>query len=176
VVVMIAAVVVSVVMVVGILAAIAIPSFIKYKRRAESSEATFSLSRIVYGATAYWDAERDGEREGGGELVAGSLRKFPDSVDWTPRMPPCEGGTHRYEPDAKDWEHPTWRALAFAMTTRHRYRYRFTSKGQGARATFTIEAEGDLNCNGLRAHYQRVGRVVDGKIVVDPVQTENPLD
>jgi type II secretory pathway pseudopilin PulG len=176
VVVVIAAVVVSVVMVIGILAAIAIPSFIKYQRRAESSEATFSLSRIVYAATAYWDADRDGERDEGGELVASRLRRFPDSVDWTPRMPPCEGGGHRYEPDEKDWEHSTWKALAFAMTTRHRYRYRFTSRGQGDSATFTVEAEGDLNCNGLRSHYQRVGRVKDGKVVVDPVQSENPLD
>jgi hypothetical protein len=173
-VVVIAAVVVSVVMVIGILAAIAIPSFIKYKRRAESSEATFSLSRIVYGATAYWDGARDRESEG--ELVAGSLRRFPDSVDWTPRHPPCEAGAPRYEPDEKDWEKPTWRAMAFAMTTPHRYRYRFTSTGQGERATFTVEAEGDLNCNGVRAHYQRVGRVADGKIVVDPVKTENPLE
>jgi hypothetical protein len=167
-------VVVSVVMVIGILAAIAIPSFIKYKRRAESSEATFSLSRIVYGATAYWDGERDRESEG--ELVSGNLRRFPSAVDWTPRLPPCEGGAPRYQPDDKDWEHPTWRALAFAMSTRHRYRYRFTSSGQGARATFTAEAEGDLNCNGVRSHYRRVGHVADGKIVVDPMQTENPLD
>jgi type II secretory pathway pseudopilin PulG len=174
--VVVVAVVVSVVMVIGILAAIAIPSFIKYKRRAESSEATFSLSRIVYGATAYWDAERDGERDEGGELVASRLRRFPDSVDWTPKLPPCEGGAPRYHPDDKDWEHPTWRALAFAMATRHRYRYRFTSRGQGDRATFTVEAEGDLNCDGRRSHYQRVARVEGGKVVVDPVVTENPFD
>jgi type II secretory pathway pseudopilin PulG len=170
----IAAVVISLAMVMGILAAIAIPAFIKYKRRAESSEATFSLSRIVYAATAYWDGERGGERDG--ELVAGSLRRFPDSVGWTPRLPPCEAGAPRYHPDDKDWEHPTWRALAFAMTNRHRYRYRFTASGQGERATFTVEAEGDLNCNGVRAHFRRVGRVQDGKVVVDPMQTENPLD
>ena len=172
--VVIAAVVVSLVMVLGILAAIAIPSFIKYKRRAESSEATFSLSRIVYAATAYWDGERD--RESGGELVSGSLRRFPDSVDWTPRLPPCEGGAPRYVPDEKDWEHPTWRALAFAMANPHRYRYRFTSRGVGDAATFTVEAEGDLNCNGVRSHYRRVGRAGAGKVVVDPVETENPLD
>jgi type II secretory pathway pseudopilin PulG len=175
-VVVIAAVVVSFVVVLGILAAIAIPSFIKYQRRAESAEATFSLSRIVYGATSYWDADRDGERDEGGEVVSKSLRRFPSSVDWTPRMPPCEGGGHRYQPEEKDWDQPTWRALSFAMTTPHRYRYRFTASGQGARATFTVEAEGDLNCNGVRANYKRVGRVVDGKVVVDPVLTENPLE
>jgi type II secretory pathway pseudopilin PulG len=173
----IVAVVVSFVMVIGILAAIAIPSFIKYKRRAESAEATFSLSRIVYGATAYWDADRDGERDEGGEVVAPRLRRFPDSVGWTPKAPPCEGGAgRRYEPDEKDWDQPTWRALAFAMTTPHRYRYRFTSSGQGDRATFTVEAEGDLNCNGVRAHYKRVGKVVDGKVVVEPVEIKNPFD
>jgi type II secretory pathway pseudopilin PulG len=175
-VVVIVAVLVSFVLVIGILAAIAIPSFIKYKRRAESAEATFSLSRIVYGATAYWDGERDGERDEGGELVSSRLRRFPDSVEWTPRMPPCEGGGHRYQPEEKDWDQPTWRALSFAMSTPHRYRYRFTSSGRGDKATFTAEAEGDLNCNGVRAHYKRVGHVVDGKVVVDPMWTENPLD
>jgi type II secretory pathway pseudopilin PulG len=170
------AVVVSFVMVIGILAAIAIPSFIKYKRRAESAEATFSLSRIVYGATAYWDAERDGERDEGGEVVATRLRRFPDSVDWTPQEPPCERGGQRYVPDEKEWDKETWKALSFAMTTPHRYRYRFTSSGRGPTATFTAEAEGDLNCNGVRAHYKRVGRIVDGKVVMDPPIIENPLD
>ena len=81
-----------------------------------------------------------------------------------------------YEPEEKEWDQPTWRALSFAMTTRHRYRYRFTSSGQGERATFTAEAEGDLNCNGVRAHYARRGRLLDGKVVVGPLERERPLD
>jgi hypothetical protein len=97
-------------------------------------------------------------------------------VGWTPAVPPCEGGSPTYEPQGEEWEHPTWQALGFVMTTSHRYRYRFTSSGAGTKATFVVEAEGDLNCNGVRAHFARRGRVVDGRLRVTDVESQNPLD
>jgi type II secretory pathway pseudopilin PulG len=153
-----------VVVILGILAAIAIPSFIRYTRRAEATEATLSLSRIAFGATSYYESRAPDVREA-----------FPPSTDWTPAVPPCEGGSPLYQPRDDDWSHATWRALGFVMATAHRYRYRFT-RAAGANPGFVVEAEGDLNCNGVRAHYVRRGRLVDGKVVVGPVESERPLD
>jgi len=160
----IAGAVAVVVVILGILAAIAIPSFIRYKRRAAAAEATLSLSRIAFGATSYYDARAPD---------AGDA--FPPSTDWTPAVPPCESGSPAYEPRDEDWAHATWRALGFVMATSHRYRYRFTRIADPAPG-FVVEAEGDLNCNGVRAHYARRGRLIDGRVVVGPVEREHPLD
>jgi type II secretory pathway pseudopilin PulG len=161
-------VVLGVLLIVGILAAIAIPSFVKYQRRAESAEARTSLSRIAFGATARYDEAR-------AELGAAAAA-FPASTDWTPAVPPCETGSPRYPGGEQDWAHPTWQALHFVMATPHRYRYKFTAAGTGASASFVAEAEGDLNCNGVRAHFVRRGRVVDGRVELAPLESTNPLD
>jgi hypothetical protein len=103
---------------------------------------------------------------------------FPASVDWTPAEPCCKQLGGRCAPGAKAWDHPTWRALGFAMKEPHLFQYRFVSDGKGRKARFLIEARADADCNGVYAVYRRQG-TFDREGNIDPgpgLQTENDLE
>ncbi len=135
-----------VVAVVGILSSIAIPAFMKYTRRSKTAEATMNLRRLFDRSVGYYEDHK----------------AFPPSTPLTPAQPACEGGSpvkHLPGPDA--WAHPTWRALDFSIDDPHVYQYQFESDGQG----FTARAFGDLDCDGVRSTFERVGNVdPDGHI------------
>lgn len=139
----------------GILAAVAIPAFVKYQRKAKTIEAVEGLDKIKAGANAYYRAHR----------------RFPPSVSWTPGKSCCAGPTSPKCKPGRAFAHPTWKALHFAMTDPHYYQYRFTSKGRGHAATFTIEARGDLDCDREMSSYKVTGRVGNDGFVT----TEGPI-
>lgn len=127
----------------GIAAAVAVPAFIKYLRRARTSEALQNLARIRAGVKAY-------------HVEHGAL---PPSVGWTPARSCCSGGSTRCTPGRRTFAHPTWRKLRFALTTPHHYQYRFSARGKGRDASFEIEARGDLDCDGTHSSFKIRGRV-----------------
>src|SRR5579859_496329 len=67
-----------VVAIIGILAAVAIPSFIRYTRKSRTMEAVMSLRRMYDGAVAYYIGEH--VDKSGSQLH----QKFPDSTGPTP--------------------------------------------------------------------------------------------
>jgi type IV pilus assembly protein PilA len=136
----------------GILAAVAIPAFMKYIRHSKTSEASVHVHR-GYSAAASYAAEHAGQ---------GKRFAFPASTGWTPAAPCCGHPGGKCAPDASAWTGPTWRALEFSVDEPHYYQYRFTSEGKGAAARFTIEARGDLNCDGVYSSYKMEGEV-DGR-------------
>jgi hypothetical protein len=131
----------------GIVAAIAIPSFVKYQRRAKTSEATMNVRRLFDGAVAYYNEEHVDAQ--GNVLPPG----FPPSAPLTPADDYCKQGRDRFDPDPKAWDHPTWQALNFRLEDPHRYRYEFVSSSTG----FTARAIGDLDCDGVYSTFERVG-------------------
>ncbi len=69
----------------------------------------------------------------------------------TPRPACCEvGGT--CDPDAKTWDQPGWRALAFSIDGPYRYTYEYAPDPSGASAT--VRAVGDLDCDGTSSLYE----------------------
>lgn len=126
--------------VVGVLASVAIPAFMKYQRRAKTSEATMNLRLLFDRAVEH--AHRTG--------------RLPPSAPLTPAQPACEGGQAVDRAPAPDaWAHAAWQALDFAPQDTLRYQYEFVSDGQ----RFTARALGDLNCDGVRATFERVGEL-----------------
>ncbi len=61
--------------------------------------------------------------------------------------------------DEKAWDNPTWRALHFQLSDPHYYQFRFTSSGTQTAATYTIEARGDLDCDGEYSSYKITAKV-----------------
>jgi hypothetical protein len=137
----------------GVLAAVAIPAFIKYTRRAKLVEVHQNLARIA----------------SAGKFQEG---KFPATTPWTPARPCCQGKTaRRCTPEAKDWEHPTWKALGFALSDPHYFQYRFVASGK----SFTAEARGDLDCDGKSSSFSIEGtRGADGSVSLSPMRSTNP--
>lgn len=150
-----------VVAIIGILAAVAIPAFMKYIRRSKTSEATMNIRKLFDSSVSYYTAEfaaRDGS------ILE---RQFPNSIngdgtpaDWAAQT--CNGGdSQKYQPAANTWDDATWQALNFAVDDPHYYRYDYDSDGLGSDSQFTARANGDLNCDGNLSTFERIGNVDD---------------
>lgn len=143
-----------VVAIIGILAAVAIPSFIKYVRRAKTSEAVLNLRRMYDASVAYYTDEhaiRDGS------IIQG---QFPVSVTSTPNQTACNGtSSKKIAPQPAFWKNPSWEALNFAVDDPFMYQYDYISVGEGTAAEFTAGAHGDLNCDGVLSTFERVGGI-----------------
>jgi type IV pilus assembly protein PilA len=152
-----------VVAILGVLAAVAIPAFINYTRRAQTSEATVSLRRIFDGAVTYFDTGH-GTRGAAGVMVYHAL---PAAVDWNP-PDSCQDHTCT----AKDWadgldaaETLSWQALDFSMRDAFFFQYRFQGSGAtGQRAgdgdIVYCQAQGDLDADNTYSLFERAGQVM----------------
>ncbi|MCK9460760.1 MAG: hypothetical protein M0R80_14065 [Proteobacteria bacterium] len=138
----------------GILAAIAIPSFINYMKRAKVVEAELNVGHCADLVVAY-------------QAFNGAL---PEGGDWTPADPP---GREKYPPNPALWSAPPWNAIGFSVPDPHYYRYRVLREGD----TVTCQAEGDLDGDGVRSLHERSISVVDASPIVEPtVRSTEPLE
>jgi len=135
---------------VGVLAAVAIPAFVKYQRRAKTTEPLMNLRKLYDGAVMYYTEEYATRT---GELLPHS---FPQSAGPTPPSTACRGGDSvEHSSTRETWRAPTWSSLGFSIVGPHRYRYEFISDGRG----FTARATGDLDCDGVLSTFERVGTI-----------------
>ncbi len=144
-----------VVAIIGILASIAIPAYMRAVRRTKTSEATMNLRRIYDGAvTSYQD---EGVDKAGGVLAS----KFPDAAPPTPGVNACcrEGGLMRCVSSPEAFKHLSWHKLGFSLSDPHFYWYEFQSDGDGIAAQFTARAQGNLDCDEVYSTFERVGFV-----------------
>lgn len=135
-----------VVAIIGVLAAVAIPTLIRYIRKAKSAEATANVRKIADGARSYF--MEDSERR---QLM---LARFPADAPLTPPQQCCPG---KCAPDPALWETPAWIDLKFQMADAHYYQYEFVSAGTGTSAAFTARAHGNLDCDSLISTFEIAG-------------------
>jgi type IV pilus assembly protein PilA len=140
-----------VVAILGILAAVAIPAFIKYMRRAKTSEAVDKLSYLFRMSSTYFTGER-GAR--GYAASAAVDVQFPDSAGLTPTTVPA--GV-RVTDAATTWDTATWNALSYSIADPHYYSYQYTSSGTGTSSQFTARAVGNLDGDGTNSTFERSG-------------------
>jgi len=150
-----------VIVIMGVLAAVAVPAFIKYIRRAETAEAYDKVSLIYRGAVSYaTQAHLQNDRG-----VSGT--------NFTPGYPPDDGPTPAVGnccdvpgglciPVATDWDTVTWTTLNFSMADPHRYVYTFEADHPGGvDSVFTARANGDLDCDHVNmSTFERTGIMV----------------
>ena len=128
------------VMVLGILAAIAIPSFVDYQKKAKRSEAELQLMQIGKSARYHYI-----------ENAA-----FPTTAAGpTPSTPCCDGPGHKCAADPSAWAADPWLALDVEPYGPHYFRYAYTPRGDGQ--GFTATATGDLDCDGTPAVFSVTG-------------------
>jgi type IV pilus assembly protein PilA len=162
-----------VVAILGILAAVAIPAFINYMRKAKTSEATLNIDRVFEGGVTYFEAEHV-ERGVVGTVLQHCL---PLTAAWTPNATP---NSEKYNagsvPDP--WSTAasggdTWKALDFAMGDNHYYAYQFQNVRGTADAipaayvdvAFYAAARGDLDGDTAYSLFERAAaHTADGTI------------
>ena len=143
-----------VVAIIGILAAVAIPAFMKYIRRSKSSEATMNLRKLFDSSVAYFEAEHATRT---GVLLD---RQFPATHAPTPAAL-CVAGDKVVTTDAH-WAgagNLTWVALNFAISDPHYFQYSYDSSGARTTSKFTARANGDLDCDTNLSTFERVATV-----------------
>ncbi len=140
-----------VVAILGILAAVAIPAFIKYMRRAKTSEAVDKLAYLFRMSSTYFTGER-GAR--GYNTTAAVDVQFPDPAALTPAAVPS--GV-RAPGNSAQWDTPSWNALSFSISDPHYYSYQYDSTGTGTGSQFTARAVGNLDGDTALSTFERSG-------------------
>jgi type IV pilus assembly protein PilA len=152
-----------VVAIIGILAAVAIPAFMKYIRRSKTTEATMNIRKLFDSSVSYFEEEHAART---GTIVP---KQFPLSAVATPTPTPCGQAGDKYPPPPPTRSTPpaseTWNALNFSVDDPHYYWYSYDSVGTGTGSQFTARANADLNCNGTFSTFERIGTVdVQGNV------------
>jgi len=156
-----------VVAIIGILAAVAIPAFVKYLRKAKTVEATEGLDKVKVGAKTYFQAD---QYDASANLLP---KQFPANATWNPPGDPCDDPTVKFE--VGSWvPDDTWRSLNFQLTDPHYFAFQFVTTGTNKNAEFTAEARGDLDCDDTWSNYKIIGVVDDewGVRVQGPIITK----
>ena len=119
-----------VVAIIGILAAVAIPAFMKYIRRSKTTEAAMNIRKMYDSTVTYFEAEHATST---GDIVA---RQFPDANAWTPSGTACAEPGQKFAPATHlpDWSTATWQALNFSLDDPFYYAYQSFGKPAGAAA------------------------------------------
>lgn len=154
-----------VVVILGVLAAVAIPAFIKYIRRAKTSEAEDKISEMFRSSVAYFTQENVQRGAGMDALNP----QFPVTQALTPDgdCTVCAAEDDgRCDPGAYDpaqWDTPTWQALNFAIADPHYFVYTYESSDSGAPrgvgSLFSARAQADLDQDGTCSTFERAAIV-----------------
>jgi type II secretory pathway pseudopilin PulG len=140
--------------VVGILSAVAIPTFMGYMKRSKKTEAELQLNRLGKAAKRAY-------------LETG---KFPTGMAALTPPEPCCGqpNNHCRAVPEQYAQSAVWRALDFMVDEPSLYQFSYTGADDGQ--AFVARAVGDLDCDGVSVTYELTGRVVDGtpSVVLTP--------
>jgi type IV pilus assembly protein PilA len=143
-----------VVAIIGILAAVAIPAFMKYIRRSKTTEATMNIRKIFDSSVSYYEEEHAART---GIILP---KAFPQATGPTPTTTCCGAAGDKCQPNPVLWtNNNTWNALNFSVDDPHYYIYEYASTGTEQNSQFTARARGDLNCNGTQSTFERIGTV-----------------
>ncbi len=146
----------------GVLAAVAIPSYSRYVRRSKTSEAVGNIARIYAAECSYFQMA--------------SERGAPQFLGANPTPASPASGT-RYPPNPALWtSDPAWTALGFGIDSPHYYQYRVVTTGTGNNASFTVTATGDLDGDGVNSTFSRSASVINGEIVGTNLEIINELE
>ncbi len=142
-----------VVAIIGILAAVAIPAFMKYIKKSKTSEARQFVKKISDGARAYYM-----DNHGSRTSLLPIPKQFPEDINVvTPAARDC-CDTEKCEPLASDWGDPSWIALNFSVDDPHYYKYNYTTAD--VLTTYTSQAVGDLDCDGVTSLFELRGGIL----------------
>ena len=160
-----------VVAILGILAAVAIPAFINYMRRAKTSEAKVNLKTMAEGAITYFDSEG----------AAGITHYLPDGTATTPSA--ISAGTKNVLNDTllnSFRSNTSFSALGFAPNDSFYYSYSWSATcenslcGTGAKAS--CSAYGNLDGDAVLSTFVRPLTLRVGQLVAAGFSVTNELE
>jgi type IV pilus assembly protein PilA len=148
-----------VVAIIGILAAVAIPAFMKYIRRSKTVEATMNVRKLFDSSVSYFEGEHANAT---GNAIA---KQFPTSAGITPSATCCGQTGDKCAPAPTNFSAETWSALNFSVDDPFYFRYQYDSSGTETDSKFGAWAFGDLDCDQILSTYERSGSVMTDRSV-----------
>ncbi|MEO8843541.1 MAG: prepilin-type N-terminal cleavage/methylation domain-containing protein [Kofleriaceae bacterium] len=139
-----------VVAIIGILAAVAIPAFLEYMKRAKTSEASLNLNKIGKAAKRVKGEIGTYPSVGGAMLPAASGSCCGGSGGSTSVNNKCTATPDAFMTD------PGWSQLEFSVDEPSQYSYQYVPNGTAGSA-FTAYAAGDTDCDSVLATFTMVG-------------------
>lgn len=150
-----------VVVILGILAAVAIPAFSRYIKRSKSAEAAGNIAKIYQGQVTYYQSSAD----------RSNTSSFVNQVGLSPAAVPTAGAKHAA--NAAFWGANTnWVAIGFGLDAPHYYSY----ASPGSITSFRAEAQGDLDGDNQLSNFSRSATIVDGEIQGNTMIIVNELE
>ncbi len=147
-----------VVVILGILAAVAIPAFTRYVKRSKTSEAQGNIAKVYQGQLAYFQANL--ERGGVSYVNAGAL-------------PTTSPSANKYPANVALWSaNGQWTNIGFSLDSGHYYQY----SSPGSTTGYTAIAIGNLDGDPNYATFSRSGILNSGETQGSIVQITNELD
>ncbi len=138
-----------VVAIIGILAAVAIPAFLEYMKRAKTTEASLNLNKIGKGAKRVKGEIGTYPVEAGALLPHGSGTCCGDSGGTAQVNNKCTPTPDAFS-DGQGWSH-----LEFSVDEPSSYNYQYAPVAGGT--AFTAYAVGDTDCDSVMATFTMVG-------------------
>jgi type IV pilus assembly protein PilA len=144
--------------IIGVLAAVAIPAFVKYQRKAKTAEARIMLRKIYDGAYQYFfDDKYSGVTNM--QPIPKQFPTYTNAANWTASPTSCAmgGNEEKSQPNQALWAaDPHWMALHFEMVDPHYYAYQYLSVGAPP-LTFFAFARGNLDCDNVYSQFSMYG-------------------
>jgi hypothetical protein len=121
---------------------VSIESVQKYLAKSKASEAKARVSSMAMSVMAW--ANADGHKP--------SMLK---STELAPAARCCGQADNKCVAEPKSFAGPTWKALGISIDEASRYQYRIVVDAKRKPATITVEARGDLDCDGKPSSFHR---------------------
>ncbi|MBI5500514.1 MAG: hypothetical protein HY907_09735 [Deltaproteobacteria bacterium] len=158
----------------GMMSAIAIPTYMKFVRSAKAEEARLNLGKLASLLERYADARITGGQGGqafpSNSRVAGDHCDAPNcNAECVPRSADDVSG-RKYQPTDSDWmcsatgpnctPETAWAEIPFAITQPIGFQYCYSVKGGVNEMTFELAAFGDADGDGVWSSYRRQGMLL----------------
>ncbi|MEO1271765.1 MAG: prepilin-type N-terminal cleavage/methylation domain-containing protein [Myxococcota bacterium] len=166
----------AVVSIIGLIAAIAIPLFVRHLRESKTSEAFLQLKILSESASSYYQVDHYDENGLPYEILM-----FPTSTggitDTTESFVPATVPPGGKVDSSSDWVGSPWEDLKYFVAKPHYYQYRYQPDNV-LEATFTAKACGDLDGDGVTSLWRVEGVGNEDSVTLTPVipDSANPYE
>lgn len=148
-----------VVVILGLLAAIAVPAFSRYVKRGKTAEATASVSSMYRLQLAYYENTQE--------------RSSTTTFATCETLPTAAPSASKYPSSVTLWMgSSTWNSLGFVIDRPHYYQY----STDGSSSGFTARAVGDIDGDTVLSTFERSGIINSGEIQGTRLQITNELE